>query len=65
MRDLSTLAKYPFLDEARQYIKDNGPSVTELLEGLLYERSRTIGIERLDNALKNGNVGNRSLASKS
>jgi len=65
MRDLSTLAKYPFLNEARQYIKDNGPSVTELLEGLLYERSRTIGIERLDNALKNGDAGNRSLASKS
>ncbi|UCF12678.1 MAG: DNA primase large subunit PriL [Thermoplasmatales archaeon] len=65
MRDLSTLAKYPFLNEARQYIKDYGPSVTELLEGLLYERSRTIGIERLDNALKNGDVGNRSLASKS
>ena len=65
MRDLSTLAKYPFLNEAKQYIKENGPSVTELLDGLLYERARTIGIERLDNALKNGDVGNRSLASKS
>ncbi|UCD12941.1 MAG: DNA primase large subunit PriL [Thermoplasmatales archaeon] len=65
MRDLLTLAKYPFLDEAKQYITENGPSITDLLEGLLYERARTIGIERLDNALKNGDVGDRSLATKS
>lgn len=65
MKDLLTLAKYPFLNHAKQYIKENGSSVNELLEGLLYERARAIGIERLDNALKNGDVGNRSLASES
>jgi DNA primase large subunit len=65
MRDLSTMAKYPFLNEAKEYIKENGPSVTELLDGLLYERARTIGIERIDNALKNGDVGNRNLTSDS
>lgn len=63
VRDLSTLAKYPFLNDTKQYIKENGPSINELLEGLFYERARTIGIERLDNAFKNGDVGNRSLAS--
>jgi len=65
MRELSTLAKYPFLNETKIYIKENGPSVNELLEDLLYERARSIGIERLDNALKNRNVGNRSLATES
>jgi len=63
VRDLSTIAKYPFLNDAKQYIKENGPSIDELLDGLFYERARTIGIERLDNALKNGDVGNRRLAS--
>jgi DNA primase large subunit len=65
MRELSTLAKYPFLQETRQYIKENGPSVDELLHDLPYERARIIGIERLDNALKNRDVGQRSLATDS
>jgi DNA primase large subunit len=62
MRELTTLAKYPFLHDTRQYIKENGPSVDELLHDLPYERARLIGIERLDNALKNRDVGQRSLA---
>jgi len=62
MRELSVLAKYPFLADTRQYIKDNGPSVVELLHDLPYERARLIGIERLDNAFKNRDVGQRSLA---
>jgi len=65
MRELSTLAKYPFLQETRHYIKENGPSVDELLHALPYERARIIGIERLDNALKNSDVGQRSLATDS
>ncbi len=65
MKELSVLAKYPFLQDTRQYIKDNGPSVAELLHALPYERARMIGIERLDNALKNRDVGERSLATDS
>ncbi len=65
MRELSTLAKYPFLSDTRQFIKDNGPSVDDLLHAPPYERARIIGIERLDNAFKNRDVGIRSLASES
>jgi DNA primase large subunit len=65
MRELSQLAKYPFLRDTRQFIKDNGPTVVELLHDLPYERARIIGIERLDNALKNRDVGDRSLATDS
>jgi DNA primase large subunit len=65
MNDLSTLAKYPFLNEAKQYIKEKGPSVDDLLQGALYERARTIGIERVDNALKSSDIGERSLATES
>lgn len=65
MRELVTLAKYPFLQDTRQFIKDNGPSVDELLHNPPYERARIISIERLDNALKNRDVGKRSLANES
>lgn len=65
MRELTTLAKYPFLHDTRHYIKENGPSVDELLHDLPYERARIIGIERLDNAFKNRDVGERSLANES
>ncbi len=62
MRELPTLAKYPFLSETRQYIKDHGPAIPDLLHNLPYERARLTSIERLDNALKDSDVGERSLA---
>lgn len=65
MRELSTLAKYPFLLETRQFIKENGPTIEDLLHAPPYERARMIGIERLDNAFKNRDVGTRSLANES
>jgi DNA primase large subunit len=65
MKELVILAKYPFLHDTRQYIKENGPSVEELLHDLPYERARIIGIERLDNAFKNRDVGERSLTGDS
>ncbi len=65
MRELTILAKYPFLSDTRQFIKENGPSVDDLLHAPPYERARIIGIERLDNAFKNRDVGARSLASES
>jgi len=64
MRELSVLAKYPFLQDTKQYIKEYGPSVNELLEDVLYERARLIGIERLDTALRKRNVKNRSLVTE-
>jgi DNA primase large subunit len=65
MVKLSTLAKYPFLNDAKIYIKDNQLSVDELLTDSIYEKARMIGVERLDNAFKNRDVGNRSLATES
>ena len=62
MQNLTILAKYPFLTDAKKYIKENGPTVNELLENILYERARTIGVERLDNAFNKRDIGERSLA---
>jgi len=65
MAELSTLAKYPFLSDSKSYVKDNAPSVEDLLDDPLYERARIIGVERLDKAFKDRDVGNRSLATES
>jgi DNA primase large subunit len=65
MVELTVLSKYPFLNASKQYVKENNLSVEELLDDPLYERARLIGVERLDNAFKNKDVGNRSLASES
>ena len=65
MTELSKLSKYPFLNASKDYIKNNSLSVEELLDDPLYERARITGVERLDNAFKNRDVGDRSLATES
>jgi len=65
MAELQTLSKYPFLDAAKQYVKENNLSVMEILDDPLYERARATGVERLDNAFQKRDVGNRSLVSES
>jgi len=64
MKNLLALAKYPFLNESKKYVKDNKLSVEELLNDPIYEPAKLIGIERLDNAFKNRDVGIRSLATE-
>jgi len=65
MLEIATLAKYPFLNDSRIYVKKNALFVEELLDDPLYERARATGIERLDNSFKYLDVGNRSLATES
>ena len=64
MLEISKLSKYPFLNDAKKYVKDNELSVSEILDDPLYERARIIGVERLDNAFKNRDVGNRSIVTE-
>jgi len=65
MRELATLAKYPFLQETRLYIKEHGPNVEELLTSIVYERARALGIERLENALQRKDTETQSYATES
>ncbi|HEC89052.1 MAG TPA: DNA primase regulatory subunit PriL [Thermoplasmatales archaeon] len=58
---LLKLARYPFLREAKEYVRREAPSIQELLVDPIYERARSIGVERVDNAFEKGDVGNRSL----
>ena len=65
MVELSTLSKYPFLNASKNYVKENSLSIEELLDDPLYNRARTTGVERLDKAFKDRDVGDRSLATES
>ena len=64
MQPIQVLATYPFLDDAKQFIKEQNLTTLELLTGKLYERARTSSIERLENALKQGDVKDRRLATE-
>ena len=65
MYSLQTLATYPFLQETKKYIQDNGPTIHDLLTNPLYARARVISVERLDNTLQKRDVGIRPLISES
>ena len=56
-------AKYPFLNEAREYVKKEAPLIQELLTDSLYERARVRGVERVYNAFEKGDVGDALLVS--
>ncbi len=62
MQSIQILATYPFLNDAKKYIKDQELTISELLTGKLYERARAISVERVNNALTTGNVQDRQLA---
>ncbi|MEF8847548.1 MAG: DNA primase large subunit PriL [Candidatus Thermoplasmatota archaeon] len=64
MANIRTIAKYPFLNEAKKYVKENNFSIDEILENPLYERARLIGTNRLDNSLTKSDIGNRTLSSE-
>jgi len=62
MRELTVLAKYPFLKDARLYVKNHAPSVEDLLKNPLYERARLLAVERLERAVKNKDTGMHTLS---
>ena len=49
---LSMLASYPFLHEAVEYIKKNGPALDEIMNEKAYGRARTLGKMRVKEALE-------------
>jgi len=65
MVELTIFSRYPFLNAAKDYVKNNKLSIEELLDDPLYERARITGLERLDNAFKKRDVGDRSLVTES
>lgn len=62
--ELATLARYPFLEEAKRYIKENAPTVDELLHDLVYERARVLGVERIEQLFLKRKMEPRSMVTQ-
>ncbi len=65
MKPLQYLARYPYLFDSKNYVKKQGMAVTELIKDPLYERARSIAIERLDQAFDKKDIGMRRLSTES
>jgi len=52
--ELKTLARYPFLSKAREYIAKEAPPLEDILTGPLYFDIREKGFNRVKGALEKG-----------
>jgi len=52
--DLFKLAKYPFMAEAKEWVKEQKVNIEEILFDELYERARQRGVERVKQSLEKG-----------
>ena len=51
-------AKYPFLKDAKEFVRKEGVSTEEILHDPLYQRARDMGMQRVNEAIERGMVGN-------
>lgn len=65
MYDIFTLAKYPFLSEAKKWVREEKVDIHEILYEPAYERVRMRAVERVENALKYGTVKNATILKES
>jgi len=56
--DLFQLAKYPFMMEAKEWVKEQKVNIEEILFDELYERARLRAIERVKQAVEKGMIEN-------
>lgn len=61
--DLRTLARFPFLGEASDYVKGLGVTLEDLLEDRAYDKVRIAGMRRVLDALLEGEVRPGNIAS--
>ena len=62
--DAVTAAKYPFLRESAKLLKETGPTLDQLVDGIAYEQARLRGKERVMEALELGKIDDHPLTSK-
>ena len=65
MTDLQTLATFPFLHEAKQFVQHEGATVHELLTDPLFELARNNALGRVENVIDHYDVGNRVMTTDS
>ncbi len=61
--DVRKLARYPYLEEAAEYIKGSEISIPDLLEDPAYEEARMAGRQRVFEALEDMEIKDHSLVS--
>lgn len=59
--NLLKIAKYPFIKEAKEWVRNEKISIEEILFDEIYERARNRAIERVENSLKIGIINNKPL----
>ena len=62
--DVRLAAKYPFLKEASNYLRDSGVTLDSLTKSVAYQRARFMGKERVMEAVENGIVDDHPTASE-
>ena len=60
--DVRLAAKYPFLKEASDYLKDSRVTLDNLTKNVAYQRARFMGKERVMEAVENGIVDDHPMA---
>ena len=59
--DVYIIAKYPFIEDAKEWVKNEKISIEEVLKDAIYERARNRAIERIEQAMKYGIIRNYTL----
>jgi DNA primase large subunit len=62
--DVRQAAKYPFLRDSGQLLKEMGVSLDSLVSSVAYERARFLGKERVLEAIENGKIEDHPMASE-
>ncbi|MBC7129553.1 MAG: DNA primase regulatory subunit PriL, partial [Thermoplasmatales archaeon] len=62
--ELIKISKYPFLSEAKEWVKNRGVSIEEILDDIIYERARRRGVERVRQAIIEGIVRDMPLVNE-
>jgi DNA primase large subunit len=63
--DILTMAKYPYLSETVQYIREQGPDLKDLNKARIYQGVRLRGKERVLEAINNSSIEERPLVTES
>lgn len=62
--DLLTIARYPFLHTAVEHIKKNGPTLDEILNERIYSRAKSLGKNRVKEALEYAEIKEHNLSNE-
>lgn len=62
--ELQVAAKYPFLKDSANYLRDTGVTLDQLVTALSYASARLAGKERVFEALEEGEVGDHPMSTR-